>query len=130
MSGRVAAGGLLADPILAHWLMTLPPPEMYNWMAAAPSSSSTQVAEADVARQLFDATSIGGRPDRFVSAVSRSPAIAQNTALRPSLEGRSASGLHRDRAHGAVRAKGAVRRIAGPFSRCTCAATRPAVAKR
>ncbi|MEA2840493.1 MAG: hypothetical protein QOF41_1823 [Methylobacteriaceae bacterium] len=150
----LAPNGSVADPAIANWLMRLPQSdgpskpstigaapsselfdvtpiggELYRFSPAAPANSPGSLAQADVARQLFDATFIGDEPGGFSSAVSQSRAVAQNAELRASVEGRSVSKAHRP-AHRVVRAKVAAPRPVGRISRCTCAATGATVAKR
>ena len=55
-------------------------------------SSSEQVADASVARQLFDAEPMGSAPYRFTNPLAQSTAVAANTERGgANIEGRSAS---------------------------------------
>jgi hypothetical protein len=113
--------GLTTDPDIAKWLMTLPRSdswpepilnqamsteifgekpiggEAYQLSASAISKVSVDVADASVARQLFDAEPMGSEPYRFTNPLAHSAAIAKN--IQPgsgaSFEGRSASAPRR-----------------------------------
>ena len=151
-SSQLKAGGLLADPVLAHWLSRLPETdteptaapaamsteflkaqpiggEVFSLMTTAPpSNASRPIAEAGVDRQLFDAMPLGGEPGRFVSAGTQPLIIATNSEPPRATEGRSASRTHHARKHRHQRAKVVVGRSAA--SRCTCASTGPLVSER
>jgi hypothetical protein len=153
ISNPFEAGGLLADPVLAHWLRVLPQPgidletgpaaatsseidqqpiggERARWTAAALPASSAQNFEPDVDRQLFDATPVGGKAGRFVSLGAQPLTVAANSEPRPAVEGRSASRTHHARKNRARPAKLAPRRSNGAVSRCTCTAAGPTIAKQ
>jgi hypothetical protein len=108
--------GLTTNPDIAKWLMTLPQPgswreagtdqamntEIFNGKptagvayglspGAAPTSSA-QVADASVARQLFDAEPMGSQPYRFTNPLAQLTALAANIdGTGANIEGRSAS---------------------------------------
>jgi hypothetical protein len=112
-----APRGLTGDPDIARWLMTLPHSdgwpeptidqamstqifgdspiggEAYHFSPGEPSNASADVAQATVARQLFDAEPMGSEPYRFTNPLAPSTAVAQNIqpGSGPGLEGRSAS---------------------------------------
>jgi hypothetical protein len=113
--------GLTTNPDIAKWLMTLPRSdswpepildqamnpeifgekpiggEAYQLSVSAISSGSAQVADASVARQLFNAEPMGSEPYRFTNPLAHPAAIAEN--IQPgsgaALEGRSASASRR-----------------------------------
>jgi hypothetical protein len=152
-SSQFEAGGLLADPVLAHWLRALPQPDIEletgpaaatnselfdqqpiggegsSWTAAALPTSSARTFEPEVDRQLFDATPLGGKAGRFVSASTPPLAVARNSEPRPAVEGRSASRIHQARNNRARPAKLAARHSNGAVSRCSCTAAGPTIAK-
>ena len=152
-SSQFEAGGLLADPVLAHWLRTLPQPDMEletgraaatsgelfdqqpiggegsSWTAVTLPISSAQNFEPDVDRQLFDATPLGPKPGRFVSIGAQPVTVAGNSEPRPPLEGRSASRSDHARKDRALRAKEAARHRHRSVRRCTCTASAPTIAK-
>jgi hypothetical protein len=94
--------------------------EAYHFARNAASNAPASIAPADVARQLFDARLMGGWPDRFTHAPSRSALIAQNIPSQPRLEGRSASRIY----HPGVRRNARPKVIARHAVRCTCDARR------
>ena len=109
--------GLTGDPDIARWLMTLPRSDSWpeptmdqamstqifgdtpiggeasHFAPGAPANTWAHVAEATVARQLFDAEPMGSEPYRFTNPLAPSTAVAQNIqpGSGPGLEGRSAS---------------------------------------
>ena len=151
-SSQFAAGGLLADPLLAHWLGTLPQAaveletgpavatssELFDqrpiggegstWPAATLPTSSAQNFEPDFAKQLFDATLLGAKPATFVRAAAQPLTVARSSEPRRALEGRSASRIHHARTHRAQRAKVAARR--SPAGHCSCAPTSSSISER
>jgi len=111
-----APHGLTTNPDIAKWLMTLPQPgswreagtdqamntEMfagkpmggvgYGLSPGAAPPSLARVAEASVARQLFDAEPMGSAPYRFLNPLAQSAIVAGNIEVGgASVEGRSAS---------------------------------------
>src|SRR5947209_6198015 len=109
-----APRGLMANRDVANWLMTLPQGDgsfagnaigqqtstqifgnqpiggqAYQFM---PAPSPARLAEASVARQLFDAEAMGSAPYRFLNLLAQSTIVAGNIeAGSASVEGRSAS---------------------------------------
>jgi hypothetical protein len=64
----------------------------YGFSPGAAPTSSAQVADASVARQLFDAEAMGSQPYRFTNPLAQSTAIAANIeGTGANIEGRSAS---------------------------------------
>ena len=140
-----APSGLLADPAIAKWLMTLPSDaaperpdaelpvraqlldpapiggELYGLVMGARGAAEAP-ANGALSAQLFDADPIGGEAYRLARAVRPPQTVAENAAnnAKPALQGRSVAKHNPRRSEKGQRVKSASPASRHRTSSCNC----------